>query len=258
MTMRLFDVIDDLIINLVFYTRLPFRHGPIESAALARASWAAPVAGAIIGLAGAVTYWAAWTVRLPPLPAAGLAIAATLTFTGALHEDGLADMVDGLGGRSRAHGLEIMRDSRLGTYGTSALIVSMVLRISALASLAAPAAVAVALVVAHLGGRAVIPIFMRLVPPARIDGLSAGTGSPPLASAAIAATFGLVGLLFALPLRPALLALIGVGVTFLVLARLAITRFGGQTGDVLGALEQLAEVAIMLSAATQAGLGAPA
>jgi adenosylcobinamide-GDP ribazoletransferase len=252
MTTRLRSVVNDLSINLAFYTRLPLPWGPIEGSELARASWAAPIAGAVVGLSGAATYALAWLAHLPPLPAAALAISATLALTGCLHEDGLADVADGLGGTSRERKLEIMRDSRVGTYGASALAISLVLRITALASLATPAPVATAFVLAHMAGRAAIPTFMRLVPAARTDGLSAGAGRVSKASATVAGALGITALIVGLPLRGALMALAGAALTLFMLARLSIKHFGGQTGDVLGAVEQLVEIAVMLSAAAGA------
>ena len=251
MATRLRSVVDDLIINLAFYTRLPLACGLIEGSELARASWAAPLAGAIVGLLGAVAYGLARAGQLPPWPAAAIAIAVTLAVTGCLHEDGLADVADALGGTSRERKLEIMRDSRIGTYGASALIASIALRISALASLTTPASAAIALIVAHMAGRAAIPGFMMLIPPARAEGLSAGAGPAPGASAAVAAAVGIVALMAGLPLRSALLALVAVTAALFVMARLSIKHFGGQTGDVLGAVEQCVEIVVLLSAATQ-------
>jgi len=249
MTARLRSVVDDLTINLVFYTRLPLPCRPIEGSDLARASWAAPIAGGIVGLSGAATYWLSWLGHLPPLPASALAVAATLAVTGCLHEDGLADVADGLGGTSRERKLEIMRDSRLGTYGASALMVSIVLRISALASLASPILVTIVVIVAHMAGRAAVPAFMRLVPPARTDGLSAAAGRTSQSSVLVAAALGIAALMVGLPLPGALVALVGATLTLFLLARLSIKHFGGQTGDVLGAVEQLVEIVVMLSAA---------
>jgi adenosylcobinamide-GDP ribazoletransferase len=251
MTTRLRSLVDDLTINLAFYTRLPLACRPIEGSELARASWAAPFAGAIVGLVGAVAYAIARAAQVPPWPAAALAIVATLAMTGCLHEDGLADVADALGGTSRERKLEIMRDSRLGTYGTSALIASLLLRTSALASLSAPASAGIALILAHMAGRAAIPGFMRLVPPARTEGLSAGAGPAPRGSAMVAAAVGIVALGAGLQLRCALLALAAAAAALFVMARLSIKHFGGQTGDVLGAVEQCVEIAVLLGAATQ-------
>src|SRR5450631_1119418 len=167
----------DLKIGMLFSTRFPLSHAtPIGGADIARASWALPVIGALIGLVGAAVFWIAFRFDLPPLVDAGLAVAATLAATGCLHEDGLADTFDGFGGRGRERKLEIMRDSRIGTYGACALAMSLLLRVGALASLAAPGPVTLALIAAHSGARALLPLFLALVPPARPDGLSADAG----------------------------------------------------------------------------------
>src|SRR5260370_11276515 len=132
----------DLRTGILFCTCLPVPHAaPVDSGDVARASWAFPVAGVLVGGAGALTYAIASGIRLPSALAATLALGATLLITGCLHEDGLADTADGLGGgRDRARKLEIMRDSRLGTYGACALIMSLLLRWPALAALAGPLA----------------------------------------------------------------------------------------------------------------------
>src|ERR1700686_482309 len=115
-------------IGLLFSPRSPISHStPIGGADIARASWTLPVIGMLIGLLGASVYWIAFHLDLPPLLGATLAVAATLAVTGCLHEDGLADTFDGLGGDSRERKLEIMRDSRIGTYGACALTLSLLL-----------------------------------------------------------------------------------------------------------------------------------
>ena len=187
--MSLHQLASDLKAAVLFCTRLPIPHAAaITGADLARAGWAFPVAGAVVGLIAAAVYWLAGLAGLPPLPAAGLAVAATLVVTGCLHEDGLADVADAFGGATRERKLEIMRDSRVGTYGACALSMSLLLRTAALASIAAPAAAASVLVAAHMAARAGMPLFMRLVPPARIDGLSAGAGQPSAVGALAALT----------------------------------------------------------------------
>ena len=134
-------------------------------------------------------------------------MAATLLVTGCLHEDGLADTADGFGASaSRERKLDIMRDSEIGAYGTCALILSFMLRTGALVSLAEPRLVALALIAAHAGARATLPVFMRLVPNARRDGLSAGAGTPPQSSALIAALLGLVTILLCFGFGAALIA----------------------------------------------------
>jgi adenosylcobinamide-GDP ribazoletransferase len=240
---------------ILFCTRLPLPHStPITSGDVARASWAFPVAGALVGSAGALTYIIASAIRLPSALAAGLALGATLLATGCLHEDGLADMADGLGGgRDRARKLEIMRDPRLGTYGACALMMSLLLRWTALAGMVSPAAVASALIATHVLARAVLPGFMRFVPAARFDGLSAQAGQPTLRSAISAVLLGVLVMVAALGLATAIVGLVVAICTGLIMAWLAMRQIGGQTGDVLGALEQIIEIVILLTAVAMSG-----
>jgi len=242
----------DLSVALGFYTRLPLpHHRAIAGEDLARAAWAAPIAGCLVGAVGALTYWIAHVLGLGPLPSAGLSVAAALAMTGALHEDGLADTTDAFGAAAApADRLAIMRDSRIGAYGASALILSIGLRWAALASLAGPAPVATALIGAHAAARAMPPLLMRLVPPARPDGLSAAAGLPPTDSVTAAAVLGFVALLLALGPGRALIAAALLAVSLFAIRRLTLDKIGGQTGDVLGAIEQVCEVLVLLVAAT--------
>ena len=245
------DVIADLRMAASFVTILPVASSkPAGDGAIARATWALPVAGLLVGLAGALVYKIASRLGLPPDLAAPLALATTALITGALHEDGLADTADGLGGgRTRERKLEIMRDSRIGTYGVCALILSFGLRWSALATIANPWSVMLALCAAHAAARAGVPAFMSLVPPARPDGLSASAGSPPGRSVAVAFALGTLVLALALGPGKALVGLVLLSLAGLMLARLAIRQIGGQTGDILGAFEQTGEILILLVAA---------
>jgi len=249
-TESLRQLLTDLRIAISLCTRLPV--GPstaVGEGDVARASWAFPVAGLMVGLAGAAVYWLASRVNLTVLPASALAIATTTLLTGAIHEDGLADTADGFGGgRTRQQKLEIMRDSQIGTYGACALMISLMLRWSALADIADPRFVAIALITAHVAARASLPAFMAFVPPARTDGLSSGVGQPPLQSAAIALVLGAIGLFLGFGLGSAMFALSMLVVIGLLLAAFAQRQVGGQTGDVLGALEQASEVTILLIA----------
>lgn len=246
------DVIADLRMAASFVTILPVASSkPAGDGAIARATWALPIAGLLVGLAGAFVYKIASRFGLTPNLAALLALATTTLITGALHEDGLADTADGLGGgRTRERKLEIMRDSRIGTYGVCALILSFGLRWSALAAIANPWGVALALCAAHTAARAGVPAFMSLVAPARPDGLSASAGSPPGRSVALAFAVGTFALALALGPGKALVALILLSLAGYMLARLAIRQIGGQTGDILGAFEQLGEILILLVAAS--------
>jgi len=241
----------DIRIAVSLSTILPLgRAAPLDDGEVARASWALPVAGLLVGLVGAVAYAIAHRLGLPPEPAAMLALMMTILVTGAIHEDGLADSADGLGGGdTRERKLDIMRDSRIGTFGACALIVSIMLRWSALQAIADPSSVAVAFLIAHIAARAVMPAFMWLVPPARTDGLSAGAGQPNSQSAMIAAGLGIVCLAIGFGPGKAVIALILLSMAGLLWAFVATRQVGGQTGDILGALEQTSEIMILLMAA---------
>jgi adenosylcobinamide-GDP ribazoletransferase len=243
----------DLGICIGFYTRLPVPSPALAAGEFARASWASPLAGALVGLSGAAAYAGAHTLGLPPAAAAAMALAATLLLTGCLHEDGLADMADGFGGgRTPERKLEIMRDSRLGTYAVCALLLSLLLRWSALMALAEPQSVAAALVAAHAAARSLIPAFMRWLPPARTEGLSAAAGLPPPAAVAIAALLGMASLLL-LGISAAMSAAVLLAGWGALLGRSARRQIGGQTGDVLGGLEQGGEIVVLLAAVVAFG-----
>ena len=248
---RIERLVTDLKVAMLFHTRLPLPHDQaIVGEDLARASWAAPVAGAIVGLLGAVVYGLAHAAGLEPLPATGVALAATMALTGCLHEDALADTADAFGADAPPEGrLAIMRDSRIGTYGACALVLSIGLRWVALASIAAPGRVAAALIAAHAAARAMPTLLMWLIPPARPDGLSAAAGLPPADSVAAGALIGLAALVLGLGAGRGLIALVLLLVGLWAMRWLALTKVGGQSGDVLGALEQLAEVLVLLVAA---------
>src|SRR5580698_7248685 len=128
--------IEELKAAILFSTRVPLpRATPVAGSAIAQAAWAFPVAGILVGVIGALVYALAHRLGLPAWPTAALSIVATLLATGCLHEDGLADTADGFGGgATREQKLDIMRDSRIGTYGVCALIVALLLRVGVLAS----------------------------------------------------------------------------------------------------------------------------
>jgi adenosylcobinamide-GDP ribazoletransferase len=238
----------ELNICVIFLTRMPLvAPTAIVKGDVSRALWAAPVVGSVVGTVGAAVYGLMHILHVPDFPAAALAVVATVAATGALHEDGLADVADGFGGgTTRERKLEIMRDSRIGTYGACALVISFMLRVGVLASLGEPALVAMALIAAHGAARAPIPAFMRLVPPARQDGMSAQAGEPPRASAVTAGVLGIAVLVVCLGLAAGLVAALLVACGFAVMAWICRRQIGGQTGDVLGALEQLGEMVVLL------------
>ncbi|MGH6905574.1 MAG: adenosylcobinamide-GDP ribazoletransferase, partial [Geminicoccaceae bacterium] len=136
------DLLRDCKVALAFLTRLPVREEPPWPAAdLAASAPMFPVVGALIGLAGAIAYALATWLGLPPWPAAVGALATTIWLTGALHEDGFADVADGFGGGgTREAKLAIMRDPRIGSYGALALVLAVLARAGAVAGLGEPAA----------------------------------------------------------------------------------------------------------------------
>ncbi len=170
--------LEDAALCLVFFTRLPLPQLDLRGRTLAQAIWAAPVAGLAIAILAGLVYGLATEFGLAAGPAAALALSASLLATGGLHEDGLSDVADGFGGgRTRETKLEIMRDSRIGSYGAAALGLSLLLRWSALSEFGHPAHVLLALVAAHMASRGMAGAFMHLSPPARADGLAAGAGA---------------------------------------------------------------------------------
>jgi adenosylcobinamide-GDP ribazoletransferase len=236
---------------LRFFTRAPVGEpAPGAPLDLNRFAWAAPVAGAAVGAAGALVLALTGFLGLPPLIRAGLATAALVAATGALHEDGLADVADGFGGgATRAMKLAIMRDSRIGAYAASALTLALILRVGALTAALDGGfwrACASLIAVAALS-RAGALTPLALLSPARADGAGAAAGrlEPNALAAAwgsavvIALALGLVALGIVHALIAALASSAG-ALAMVVLARRAI---GGQTGDVAGAAQQLAEIA---------------
>jgi adenosylcobinamide-GDP ribazoletransferase len=252
-------VLDDFRASTGFLTRVPLAWlGPGAAAKpdFRRAARIFPLVGALVGVAGgAVLLIAAW-LHIPPLIAASLAVLATMMLTGGLHEDGLADTADGFGGgATAARKLEIMDDSRIGTFGVAAVVFSILLRVAALASLMQSGAfgAALVLVAAEALSRAAMVRLWQDLPAARLGGLSHETG-PPDQQAMVAAL--VIGLIIAVILTwPAagfwsavLGILLAVAATY-IFTRLSYREIGGRTGDTLGACQQIASVAFLVGAA---------
>lgn len=232
-----------------FLTRIPVPLDDLGEAKLAQAVRAFPLVGLVIGFAGAVVYLVADIINLPPTIAALLAVGTMILVTGGLHEDGLADTADGLGGgRDRDSKLAIMRDSRIGTFGVVALIVALALRVATLAELAIPETVALVLMAAAAASRACLPPVMYALAPARTDGLSAAAGAPERGHVIVAAAIGWLALMLGLGFLGGILAILLAGLAAAPLIYLAQQQLGGQTGDILGAIQQTTEIAILLAA----------
>ncbi|HYD32004.1 MAG TPA: adenosylcobinamide-GDP ribazoletransferase [Azospirillaceae bacterium] len=232
---------------IVFLTRLPLRlPGRLPDDIHARAMGWYAVVGAGIGLAGGIVFWFAGVLDQPPLVRGLLTVTALAFLTGALHEDGLADIADGFGGgRDKARKLEIMRDSRVGSYGVLAIVLSVGLRAALLAQLEDPGEVMAALVVAETLSRAALPALAHRLPPARTDGLGRSHG----------ATTG--GVVLACLITAAVITVFAAGVNTLAVLSLAILltggmgllatrQVGGYTGDVLGATQQVVATGILI------------
>ena len=243
------QIVDDIALCFVFFTRLPLPRLDFGGRTLGDAIWAAPLAGLAVALIGSLVYAVAILSGLSVGIAAALTLTATMLATGCLHEDGLSDVADGFGGgKTRERKLEIMRDSRIGAYGACALIISVLIRWSAIADIGGPILVFCGLIAAHAASRAVLPAFMFLLPPARADGLATGAGKVPVRVAFVGALLGGAAL-FSLGLSGAVPAIICLGVVFAGFWLLCLRQIGGQTGDTLGALQQIGEITVLVVAA---------
>jgi adenosylcobinamide-GDP ribazoletransferase len=241
------DWLVDLRTAVTFLTRVPLPHAEgTPLANLVRAQRVFPLVGAMIGAAVGLLYLGLRIVGVPDLAGAGLALAASALLTGALHEDGLADVADGFGGgRDAAAKLDIMRDSRLGTYGALALMAGFAVKLSTLAALP-DAMVVQSLIAAHALARGMLPLMSMNLPMARQDGLAADAGRADLTTVATAGAFAVLIALLVLPLAEALYAVLVAIVGVIGMSWLAQRQIGGQTGDVLGATEQVGETAILV------------
>lgn len=241
-------IFDDFRIGLAFFTRLPLPHFEVRDRTLADAIWTAPLIGLVVAVVAWLAYAVATLLGLAPSLAAALALTASMLITGCLHEDGLSDTADGFGGgRTHERKLEIMRDSRIGTYGACALALSILARWSSISELTTPGHVFIGLVVAHVASRALIPAFMQMLPQARIDGLSAGVGTLSDSVVLTALAIGAMALLL-LGLKGAVVAAICLALLFVAFRKLCLAQIGGQSGDTIGAIQQLAEISLLFAA----------
>ena len=238
----------------VFFTRLPwpgifFGQEKLPPLKLAEATRAFPFAGVVVGAIGALVLYGAAKSGLHPLAASMLAIGATALASGAIHEDGLADVADSFGASSKTKKLEIMKDSAVGTYGVLALIIVSGLKVALLAGFPGPGLAAGAIFAANVLGRSGLGLMMLALSLAKKSGLAKAAGIPKQEDAMISVVIGT--LIAVLVLGPATgLASAGVaGVGFAGVGFIAHRQIGGLTGDVLGAGEQVAEVFVLLALA---------
>lgn len=253
-TDRIRNLADDTLAALSFFSRLPVK-APAGRFDLSRSAGSWPLVGLIIAIAPALDVLLNAWLGITPLVSAFLAIAVGMALTGALHEDGLADTADGIGGGYyQAERLAIMRDSSIGAFGALALIFAIGIRVAALAALAVtPSYAVLALLGAAAVSRALALWHWSMTDPARHDGLAYDAGQPDAAALQVGLLTGLIaaiGLLIAFGLAALLglvLAILAIGFYSPLITR----RLGGHTGDTIGAAQQVTETLLFagLSAA---------
>jgi adenosylcobinamide-GDP ribazoletransferase len=247
---RLLTVMD-IPVALVLLTRLPLPSLPQSAfARQARAAWAYPFAGLAVALPACVLGWGAVMLGLNAAAAAGVMLGVQILLTGAMHEDGLADTADGFwGGYTTGRRLEIMKDSQIGTYGVLALILSLGLRWITLTVLANTGSFALIIAVAILARALMLPV-MAALPHARTTGLSHDVGRPGWRTVGLGVLLALL-LAFGLGGSAIWLAGLAAALSVWILAQIARSKINGQTGDVLGACQQTAEVILLLMLTAQ-------
>ncbi|AYG66509.1 MULTISPECIES: adenosylcobinamide-GDP ribazoletransferase [unclassified Rhizobium] len=253
------EYLRDIARAVAFLSRVPMPTSFFEGydGKLARVSRTFPLAGLLVVLPAALIFATLLAVNADPLMAALLALTVQTITTGALHEDGLSDTADGVGGgKDRERALEIMKDSRIGTYGAAALILSFGLRAAALAALARhlpPSESAIAILASATLSRGAMVWHWYALPPAKPDGIAASAGKPDgdAMQLALIAALGLAALLIGPALGvPALVAclLATSAATFFVTGYMR-QKLSGHTGDTIGATQQICEIASLCTLA---------
>lgn len=245
-------IVSDLAAAWLLLLRIPCPipprwHGHMN---LADSAWAYPLIGALTGLWGGVVYFVCDRIALSGVASAGLALAAIILITGALHEDGFADFWDSFGGQDKARRLEIMRDSRIGTFGTIGLIMSVGLRWSAMTTFSDVIILSAVLIAAGALSRAICLVIMRFLNTARSDGLGASASGLTLPVFLLGCGIAVVISLLIVPVVQVLHFVAAIVVISVLMCWFAKSRFGGYTGDVLGAGQQFGEIMILILAAS--------
>ncbi len=221
-----------------------------RSGFLARSTGLFPLVGIAIGTVASLALLVSFHIGLHPFACALMALAAAAVVTGGLHEDGLADFFDGIGGgRTVERRLEIMRDSHLGSFGALALIFGVGLRASILTGVYSPDTAALVIIAGATVSRAVLPGLMRWLPPARADGLAATAGVPEPTQIALAVLIAVATCLLTLGFWAAMSALAAAIIAAVIVGLVARRMIGGMTGDVLGAGQVIVEIAVLAAAA---------
>ena len=245
-------LLTDIVMGVRFYSQLPISAIEHKAPVLSHMAPALPFVGLIIGIGPALALVACSYAGMPPLFAATLAVAFWAFVTGAMAEDAIADAADGLfGGKTVAQRLKILKDSRHGTYGVTSLVLYVALRIFALGSIVATSPLAAAclwLAATVLSRSGALWLTLKL-PPARQDGASASSGRVSLSAFSAGLAFAII-LSFVLAAPFAGIASLLAAIIFMCAITLGWTRLclrmaGGQTGDLIGALQVLLEIAAL-------------
>ena len=237
----------DFLAALGLFTRLPLqwleKHaGEVD---LRRSIWVWPLTGGLIGGLTACAMWLGSAAHLPPAVSAICAVMVQLLITGGLHEDGLADCADGLvGDRTPERRLEIMRDSRIGSYGALALGTAVALRCACIAYLPI-SCLFPSLILAGSLSRAAMLLELKRGKPARQDGLASALFPLPPRSLALALLTPLLLALLLLPANEIIAPFAAALLTTMLMHRFSMKKIGGFTGDILGAEAVLAEIAAL-------------
>ncbi len=252
-------IVRDTMRSLGFLSRLPIASKWFEDddASLTNTCRAFPIAGAIATLPAVVILIVANLLQLPPLLAALIVMSALVITSGALHEDGIADVADGFfGGKTKEQRLEIMKDSRIGAYGALALLISFAIRTVAIAAIlqASAASAALAIVGAAAISRGALIWHWCELESARPGGVADKSGAPSEDAATFSMTtalaLGAICALLARGITPAIFAFALAIIVTGAFKRLAAEKIGGQTGDTLGASAVLAEMAFLTGLAS--------
>lgn len=241
--------------SLVFFTRIriPFMLD-FYGISLGAVAWTYPLIGLLVGGFAAFVWWGAGALGFSALVAAWLAVGASVLLTGALHEDGLADTADGMAAhRDAARKLDIMRDSRIGAYGVMALVVVLSLR----AALYAEVTNFLIIIACAVVSRVAIAGLMFTTPRAREEGMASLAGAPSKLSFAVCVKLALLIVALLVGVAEAFMLLAVLALSAYAVRRVAMRHFGGITGDVLGASQQLSELALLMAlvALSQAAVG---
>ena len=240
---------EDILSAAMLLTRIPVSFPADRVPNTARSYWAFPLIGIVVSIVPIIIASLLMSWGLPVMASAGLILLGIMLLSGGLHQDGLADLADSLGGRDPEHRLKIMRESAIGSYGTLALIMVIAINIACLTSLGQISTTAMMggmMTVAALS-RSMMGVqrYMHQTPDQK--GLANMTGAPSQPILLIGVGIALfIGFVFASPFETLVMAAIGLITTFL-LGKFMKSWLGGVNGDGLGATQQISEMTMLMT-----------